>query len=114
MVRVKRGNVARKRRKKVLKRAKGFTGSLSRLFRPAKQAVMHAMSYATADRRTQKGNIRKLWITRINGALRQFNISYNKFINGLKKKKIVINRKMLSDLAIFDPKAFAKIVESVK
>lgn len=114
MVRVKRGYVARRRRKKVLDRAKGFTGSLSKLFRPAKQAVVHAMSYATADRKTRKGNFRRLWIQRINAGLKELNLSYNKFINGLKKKKITLNRKILADLAIFDYAAFRKIVESVK
>jgi len=114
MVRVKRGFVARRRRKKVLNRAKGFTGSLSKLFRPAKQAVVHAMSYATADRKTRKGNFRRLWIARINAGLKELGLSYSKFINGLKKKKIIINRKVLSDLAIFDTAAFKKIVESVK
>jgi large subunit ribosomal protein L20 len=114
MVRVKRGFVARRRRKKVLERAKGFTGSLGKIFRPAKQAVVHAMSYATADRRTRKGNFRKLWITRIGAALKELNISYSKFIFGLKKKKIILNRKVLADLAIFDPSAFRKIVESIK
>ncbi|MFA4967909.1 MAG: 50S ribosomal protein L20 [Candidatus Margulisiibacteriota bacterium] len=114
MVRVKRGFVARRRRKKVLDRAKGFTGSLSKLFRPAKQAVVHAMSYATADRKTRKGNFRRLWIQRINAGLKELNLSYNKFINGLKKKKITLNRKILADLAIFDYAAFRKIVESVK
>lgn len=114
MVRVKRGNVARRRRKKVLKRAKGFTGSLGKIFRPAKQAVTHAMLYATADRRTRKGNFRRLWITRIGAALKQFNLSYHKFINDLKKKKILLNRKMLADLAVFDPAAFKKVVERAK
>ncbi len=114
MVRVKRGSVARKRRKKVLNRAKGFTGSLSKLFRPAKQAVVHAMRYASADRRTRKGNFRRLWITRINAGLKEFDFSYSKFIDGLKKKKIGLNRKVLADMAIFDPSAFRKVVESVK
>lgn len=114
MVRVKRGSVARKRRKKVLNRAKGFTGSLSKLFRPAKQAVVHAMRYASADRRTRKGNFRRLWITRINAGLKEFNLSYSKFIGGLKKKKIGLNRKVLADMAIFDQPAFRKVVESVK
>ncbi|HTY12806.1 MAG TPA: 50S ribosomal protein L20 [Candidatus Omnitrophota bacterium] len=114
MVRVKRGYVARRRRKKVLHRASGFKGSLSRLFRPAKQAVVHAMKYASADRRTRKGNFRRLWIARINAGLRELNISYSKFINGMKKKKITLNRKVLADLAVFDPAAFKKVVESAK
>ena len=114
MVRVKRGFVARHRRKKLLNRAKGFTGSLSKLFRPAKQAVMHALSYATSDRRTNKGNFRRLWIARINAAVKELGLSYNKFMNSLKNKKILINRKMLSEIAINDPKTFQKIVEFAK
>jgi len=114
MVRVKRGFVARRRRKKLLRRAKGFRGSLSKLFRPAKQAVIRAMSYATAQRRKRKGDMRALWITRINIASRQLGLTYGQFINGLRKAKIAINRKILADLAIKDPEAFKKIVESVK
>ncbi|MCX5749840.1 MAG: 50S ribosomal protein L20 [Candidatus Saganbacteria bacterium] len=114
MVRVKRGFVARRKRKKVLKRAKGFRGSLSRLYRAAKQAVYHSQRYATADRRTRKGDFRALWNARINAAVRKYGLSYSRFINSLKKNKILLNRKMLSDLAIFDPKAFSKIVDIVK
>ena len=114
MVRVKRGFVARQKRKKVLKRAKGFTGSMGKIFRPAKQGVMHAMRYSTGDRRTRKGNFRRLWIVRINAALQELNLSYGRLINGLKKKNILINRKMLADLAVFDMPAFKKVVESVK
>jgi large subunit ribosomal protein L20 len=114
MVRVKRGFVARRRRKKVLKRAKGFTGSLHRLFRMAKETVYHAQRYATYDRRDRKGNFRKLWIVRINAALRELGVTYSKFIHGLKKKKITLNRKVLADLAIFDPRTFKKIVETIK
>ncbi len=114
MVRVKRGYVARRRRKKVLKRASGFRGSLGKIFRPAKQAVVHAMKYSTDDRRTRKGDFRKLWITRIGAALKEMNISYSKFINGMKNKKISLNRKVLADLAVFDPAAFKKVVESIK
>ncbi len=111
MVRVKRGSVARKKRKKILKRAKGFRGSLGRLFRASKQAVYHAQKYATADRRTRKGDFRGLWNARINAAVRKLDMSYSKFINGLKKANVVINRKMLSDLAMSDPNAFLKLVE---
>ena len=114
MVRVKRGFVARRKRKKVLKRAKGFRGSLRRLYRAAKQAVYHAQKYATADRRTRKGDFRKLWNARINAAVRKQGLTYSRFINGLKKHKIALNRKMLSDTAIFDLKAFSKIVELIK
>ena len=114
MVRVKRGFVARRRRKKVLNRAKGFVGSLSRLFRPAKQAVYHAMAYATADRRTNKGNFRKLWIARIGAATRALGLNYSRFVKGLKDKNIQINRKMLSEIAISDPKAFEEIVNKTR
>lgn len=114
MVRVKRGNVARKKRKKVLKRAKGFRGSLRTIYTRAKQAVYHAQKYATADRRTKKGDFRKLWNARINAAARKFGLSYSRFINGLKKNNISLNRKMLADIAVFDQKAFAKIVEALK
>lgn len=115
MVRVKRGNVARNRRKKVLKRAKGFRGSLKRLFRVgAKVAVMKALRYSTIDRKDRKSNFRRLWIARINAAVRGFGLSYSKFIAGLKKKNILLDRKMLADLAVSDPNAFAKVVEAVK
>ncbi|OGC14076.1 50S ribosomal protein L20 [candidate division WOR-1 bacterium RIFOXYC2_FULL_37_10] len=115
MVRVKRGNVARKRRKKVLKRAKGFRGSLKRLYRvAAKIAVMKAMRHSTVDRKDRKGNFRSLWIARINAALKGFGISYSKFIGALKKKNILLDRKMLADLAVSDSAAFAKVVEAVK
>jgi len=114
MVRVKRGFVARRKRKKLLKRAKGFRGSLSRLYRAAKQAVYHSNKYATRDRRARKGDFRALWTARINAAVKKQGISYSRFINGLKKHKIALNRKMLSDIAIFDSKAFSKIVDLVK
>lgn len=111
MVRVKRGNVARKRRKKLLERAKGFRGSLSKLFRPSKQAVIRAMGYATRDRRDKKGNFRSLWITRINARARELGTTYSKLINSLKKSKITINRKILANLAVADQETFKKIVE---
>lgn len=114
MVRVKRGYVARRKRKKVLKRAKGFRGSLRRLYRAAKQAVYHSNKYATSDRRARKGDFRSLWNARINAAVRKYGLNYSTFINGLKKHKITLNRKMLSDIAIFDQKAFSKIVELIK
>ena len=113
MVRVKRGFVARHRRKKVLKRAKGFRGSLHKLFRPAKQAVIRAMSYATAQRRKRKGDMRALWITRINAAVRELGLTYGRFMNELKKAKIGINRKVLADMAVKDPESFKKLVESL-
>lgn len=114
MVRVKRGYVARRRRKKTLARAKGFRGSIGRLFRSAKQATLRSMKFATRDRRDRKGVFRRLWIVRINAALKELGFTYNKFINGLKKNKVVIDRKILAQLAVFDPKAFARIVEISK
>jgi len=111
MARVKRGNVARKRRKKILKLAKGFRGSHSRLFRTANQQVMKALRNAYRDRRKKKRDFRRLWITRINAAARQQGISYSQLIGKLKKADIVINRKMLAQLAILDPDGFAKVVE---
>ena len=111
MARVKRGNVARKRRKKILKLAKGFRGSHSRLFRTANQQVMKALRNAYRDRRKKKRDFRRLWITRINAAARQQGISYSQLIGKLKKADILINRKMLAQLAILDPAGFAKIVE---
>lgn len=111
MARVKRGNVARKRRKKILKLAKGFRGSHSRLFRTANQQVMKALRNAYRDRRKKKRDFRRLWITRINAAARQQGISYSQLIGKLKKADILINRKMLAQLAVFDADGFAKVVE---
>ena len=108
MSRVKRGNVARKRRKKVLKLAKGFRGSHSRLFRTANQQVMKALRNAYRDRRKRKRDFRRLWITRINAAARQQGISYSQLTGQLKKANILLNRKMLAQLAVLDPVAFAK------
>ena len=114
MTRVKRGNVARKRRNKVLKLAKGFRGSHSKLFRTANQQVMKALRNAYRDRRKKKRDFRSLWITRINAAARQQGLSYSKFAGLLKKANIDINRKMLSQIAILDPDAFTAIVEKAK
>ena len=114
MTRVKGGTVARARRKKVLKQAKGYFGSKHRLFKTAKEQVMHSGKYAYRDRRQNKRNFRKLWITRINAACRENEISYSKFINGLAKAGIEINRKMLSEMAIDDPKSFTALVETAK
>ncbi|GAP97558.1 LSU ribosomal protein L20p [Leptolyngbya sp. NIES-2104] len=108
---MKRGNVARKRRKKILKLAKGFRGSHSRLFRTANQQVMKALRNAYRDRRKKKRDFRRLWITRINAAARQQGISYSQLIGKLKKADILINRKMLAQLAVLDPAGFAKVVE---
>ena len=110
-MRVKRGNVARKRRKKILKLAKGFRGSHSKLFRTANQQVMKALRNAYRDRRKRKRDFRRLWITRINAASRVNGISYSQLIGNMKKANISINRKMLANLAVLDPDAFAKVVE---
>ena len=114
MARVKGGNVSKNRRRKILKRAKGYFGSKHRLYRTAKEQVMHSLKYAYRDRRQNKRDFRKLWITRINAACRMNDISYSKFINGLNKAGIEINRKMLSELAIDDAKAFASLVVIAK
>lgn len=109
-MRVKRGNVARKRRKKVLKLAKGFRGSHSRLFKIANQQVMKALRNAYRDRRKRKRDFRRLWIARINAAARQNGVSYSKLMGQMKKADVQINRKMLAQLAATDPSAFAKVV----
>ena len=111
MARVKRGNVARKRRKKILKLAKGFRGSHSKLFRTANQQVMKALRYAYRDRRNRKRDFRRLWITRINAAARMHGLSYSKLIGQLKKADIGLNRKMLAQMAVLDPDGFSKVVE---
>lgn len=111
MARVKRGNVARKRRKKVLKLAKGFRGSHSKLFRTANQQVMKALRYAYADRRKRKRDFRRLWITRINAAARLHGMSYSQLIGSLKKANVEINRKMLAQMAVLDPAGFSKLLE---
>jgi large subunit ribosomal protein L20 len=111
MTRVKRGNVARKRRNKILKLAKGFRGSHSKLFRTANQQVMKALRSAYRDRRKRKRDFRRLWIARINAASRQNGMSYSQLIGNMKKANIQINRKMLANLAVLDPEAFAKVVE---
>ena len=114
MSRVKRGNVARKRRKKILKLAKGFRGSHSKLFRTANQQVMKALRNAYRDRRKRKRDFRRLWITRINAAARINGLSYSKLTHQLKKAEVGLNRKMLAQLAMVDPNAFAKVVEVAK
>ena len=114
MPRVKRGVTARARHKKVLALAKGFRGRRGNVFRIAKQAVMKAGQYAYRDRRTKKRVFRQLWIARINAASRGLGLSYSKFVAGLKKAQIEIDRKMLADIAVHDKAAFAGIVEQVK
>ncbi|SHE83426.1 LSU ribosomal protein L20P [Thermoanaerobacter uzonensis DSM 18761] len=114
MARVKFGKATRRRRKKILKLAKGYFGAKSKLFRVANQAVMKSLMYAYIGRKLRKRDFRKLWITRINAAARAHGISYSRFINGLKKAGIEINRKMLSEMAINDEKAFAELVNIAK
>lgn len=114
MARVKRGVNAKKRHKKVLRQAKGYYGAKSKLFRPANQAVMKSLNYAYIGRKQRKRDFRQLWITRINAAARANGMSYSKFINGLKKANIEVNRKMLSEMAIHDAAGFAKLVEIAK
>ena len=111
MTRIKRGTVKNRRHKKVLKEARGYTGSKSRTFKSAKQQVMKSMSYSYRDRKNNSRNFRRLWITRINAAARLNGLSYNEFINGLKKASVEINRKMLSEIAISDPDAFRELTE---
>lgn len=108
-MRVKRGFKARKRRKKVLKLAKGFRGGRSKLFRTAADAVDKALMYAYRDRRTRKRDFRRLWIARINAAARMNNLSYSKFIHGLKLANVRLDRKVLAELAVSDPSGFSKI-----
>lgn len=114
MPRVKRGVTARARHKKILALAKGYRGRRKNVYRIAKQAVMKAGQYAYRDRRQKKRQFRQLWITRINAAARLSGLSYSKFMNGLKKAAIEIDRKVLADLAVFDKPAFAQIVEKAK
>ena len=114
MARVKRGVVARARHKKVLKQAKGYYGARSRVYRVAFQAVTKAGQYAYRDRRAKKRTFRQLWIARINAASRQNGLSYSRFINGLKKTSVEIDRKILADIAVYDQVAFAALVEKAK
>lgn len=114
MPRVKGGTVTRKRRKKVLKLAKGYRGAKHLLFKSAKEQVMKSYQYAFRDRRKTKSNFRKLWIARINAAARQNNISYSKLMHGLKLAEIDVNRKMLADLAVNDAAAFTALVDEAK
>jgi large subunit ribosomal protein L20 len=113
MARVKRGNVLQKRHKKILKYAKGFRGSKSRLFIAANQALMIAWRNAFRDRRKRKRDFRSLWITRINAACRLNGVSYSRFINALLKSGVTVNRKMLAEMAVSDSVAFGALVQSV-
>ena len=114
MARVKRGVNAKKRHKNILKQSKGYFGAKSKLYRTANQAVMKSLNYSYIGRKQRKRDFRKLWITRINAAARLNGMSYSKFISGLKKANININRKMLSEMAIHEPVAFAKLVDLAK
>nr|YP_009313520.1 Ribosomal protein L20 [Galaxaura rugosa]SCW21774.1 Ribosomal protein L20 [Galaxaura rugosa] len=113
MTRIKRGNVARKRRKKVLQLAKGFRGTHSRLFRTSKQQVLKALRYSYIGRKHKKRIFRRLWISRINAAARLYNLSYSSLIFRLKQAKIGLNRKMLAQMAIVDPISFQYIVTQI-
>ncbi len=114
MPRAKSSVVSRKRHKKVLKLAKGYRGSRSKLFRVANQQVMRALAYAYRDRKARKREFRRLWIARINAAARNNGMTYNRFMNGLKNAGVEINRKVLADLAVNDSKAFGQLVDLAK
>jgi large subunit ribosomal protein L20 len=114
MARIKGAVTTRRRRRKVLKLAKGYWGGKSRLFKTANQAVMKSLSYSYISRRLKKRDFRRLWITRISAAVKPYGINYSRFMHGLKKLEIPLNRKVLSEMAIHDKKAFASIVEKVK
>ncbi|GLR70187.1 50S ribosomal protein L20 [Agaribacter marinus] len=114
MARVKRGTIARARHKKVLKQAKGYYGARSRVYRVAIQAITKAGQYAYRDRRQRKRQFRQLWIARINAAARQNGISYSRFINGLKKASVEIDRKILADIAVHDKAAFTALADAAK
>jgi len=114
MARVKRGVIARRRHNKVLKAAKGYYGARSKVFRVAKQAVIKAGQYAYRDRRTKKRQFRRLWIARINAAARMNDMTYSRFINGLNKAGVAVDRKVLADIAVHDAAAFTAIAEKVK
>ena len=112
MARVKRSVHSKKHRKATLERAKGYYGNKSRSYRSANEQVMHSLQYAYRDRRARKGEMRKLWISRINAACRENGTSYSRFINGLKAAEIEVDRKILADLAVTDPQAFTALVEA--
>lgn len=114
MTRVKRGLATKKRHKRVLKQTKGFWGQRSNIFRRAKETLLRAMAYAFKGRKLKKRDMRSLFIVRINAAAREHGMSYNQFISGLTKAQIQLNRKMLSQLAIFEPDAFAQLVQAAQ
>ncbi len=110
MPRVKRGVTARRRHRRVLRLTRGFWGGRHRLYRTAREAVLHSLSYAYRDRRNRKRDFRRLWIARINAGARQFGLSYSRFMNGLKRSGTVLNRKVLADMAVRDQDGFAQLV----
>lgn len=114
MTRVKRSVRARARHKKILKQAKGYFGHKSKLFKVANQQVMKSLNYAYRDRRNKKRDFRRLWITRINAAARLNGISYSRFMNGLSRAEIALDRKVLADIAVYDPKGFTDLCEKAK
>ena len=114
MARVKRGVTARARHKKIIELAEGFSGTHRRLYKPANEAVMHSLAYAYRDRKQRKGDMRSLWIARINAGARQKGLPYNQFLHGLRAAGIEVNRKMLADLAVHDASAFAQLVETAR
>ena len=111
MARVKRAVGARKKRRKVLERAAGYTGARSRRYRTAREQTMHSLQYAYRDRRARKGDFRRLWITRINAAARENGTTYSRLIAGLKAADVEVDRKMLAEIAVSDPDAFSRLVE---
>ncbi len=113
-MRVKRGVRARRRRNKVLKLAKGYYGGRSRMLRTAKEAVDKGLKYAYRDRRVRKREFRRLWVVRINAAAREQGLSYSRLMNGLKRANIVLDRKVLADLAVVDPQAFAQVADAAR
>ena len=114
MARVKRSVHAKKKRREILEQAKGYQGSRRKRYRVAKEQLMHSGAYAYRDRRDRKAQFRRLWITRINAAVRPHDISYSRFINGLKAAGVEVDRKILADLAVHDPAAFDSLVERVR
>lgn len=114
MAKIKHSVATRRRKRKLLKKTKGYWGDRSKQYRQARKALMHALVYAYRDRRVKKRDFRKLWIARINAACRAAGITYSRFMNGLKKAKVTLNRKVLADLAVKDSHAFKKLVEIAK
>lgn len=114
MAKIKHSVASKRRKKRVLKKAKGYWGDRSKQFEQARRTLMHAMVYAYRDRKVKKRDFRKLWIVRINAACREAGITYSRFMSGLKKAKIDLDRKILADLAVNDSKAFKKLIEKIK